>query len=55
MAEDKDTTPKDRRILGEKFILCAICGRPIRESEGTEQRGKLVCPEDVDVQDHEGE
>ena len=55
MSDEKDTTPRDRRIIFERFIRCAVCDRPIRESEATEQRGKLVCPEDVDVQDHEGE
>lgn len=56
MAEDnKDTTLRDRRILGIRFVLCGICGRPIRESEAVEQRGVQVCPEDVDIMDHEGE
>lgn len=55
MADDGKDTGKDKRILGIKFVHCAICDRPIRKSEATLQKGRLVCPEDVDVLDHEGE
>ena len=46
---------RDKRILGIKFIYCAVCDREIRESDATKQRGLLVCKECVDVMDHEGE
>ena len=46
---------KDTRILGIPFIECDICGKQIRESEATPQRGLRVCSDDVDVMDHEGE
>lgn len=55
-ANDEKETPKwDKRILGEKFILCDRCGRPIREFEAVDQKGLMVCPDDVDVLDHEDE
>lgn len=53
--DNKETPRSDKRILGEPFTRCARCDRPIRKSEATLQKGKLVCPEDVDTLDHEGE
>lgn len=53
--DDGKDTGKDKRILGIKFVHCAICDKPIRETEAIEQRGLLVCSDDVDTLDHEGE
>lgn len=55
MADDGKDTGKDKRILGIRFVRCAICDKAIRETEAIEQRGLKLCPEDVDVLDHEGE
>jgi len=55
MVDDAKDTGRDKRILGIKFVRCAICDRAIRESEAIEQNGSIRCLEDVDVLDHEGE
>lgn len=40
---------RDHRVgLGISYIECSICGRTIRKTDAIEQRGLLVCPDDVD-------
>jgi hypothetical protein len=42
--------PRDHTIKSgsEGYVECGICARTIRKEEAVEQRGILVCPNDVD-------
>jgi len=33
---------------GSPYCECAICAKTIRKDDAVEQRGLLVCPDDVD-------
>lgn len=41
------------KINSKGYLECGICGKTIRKEETMEQRGILVCPDDIDEQPYE--
>jgi hypothetical protein len=46
------TYPSNLKARFERWFDCSICGIPWPESMLKKQRGKLVCPEDIDGKSH---